>query len=368
MVSSIYEVCWGDDKKVSAVKKGSKYTILSVGDIVFKDTLSFSAPCSLSKYLKQWGVSETKSVWPYSLFSSIEEIESTTVFPRHSDFYSVLKQCNVTEEEYLQARGLYNYHHALSPSDPNHWPNMKAFLCFYNMLDVRPLVQAIVNSFKAFQTHFNVIPLMNCSLPSLAFQAMFNLYDKNLPFSASFQNEESRKLFRDNILGGLTTVTHRHVNLEDERGPPNAHFAQSGDRFTSVSFWDFNAMYLWSQKQDMPLTPGLKWTRRDGYFKKETLMKGVSLTQLQWLYYLQSTDVCVDSNGTRHQIQHAYHRGEHKVGGFFIDGYLKIDDREIFFEFNGEFTLMNNITMVRLLLSSWLLHPKRSNSGMANKT
>ena len=60
-----------------------------------------------------------------------------------------------------------------------------------------------------------------------------------------------------------------------------------------------------------------------------------SFAQIQWLNYVQETDLCVDSSGNRIQIQHAYHRGEVKKDSFKLDGYFVKDGQEYFLEFLG---------------------------------
>ena len=62
---------------------------------------------------------------------------------------------------------------------------------------------------------------------------------------------------------------------------------------------------------------------------------GVSLVAMQWLYWLQSTDECIDSQGNRIQLQHKYHRGEKKIGPYEVDGYMEKDGEHYFYEFNG---------------------------------
>ena len=95
-------------------------------------------------------------------------------------------------------------------------------------------------------------------------------------------------------------------------------------------------MYLWSQKQLMPTTPGILWRPEGNHFNKQVLQSGVSLGQLQWLNYLQQSDITLDRNGKRHKIEHSYFRGEKKVGDWFCDGYLEKDGNKIFFEYQGK--------------------------------
>ena len=79
-------------KNFSAIKRGSQYLSISIGDICFKDVLSFTSPCSLEKYLKQWKATAQKGIYPYSHFSCIEEIEACTEFPTHDSFYNHIKK------------------------------------------------------------------------------------------------------------------------------------------------------------------------------------------------------------------------------------------------------------------------------------
>ncbi len=90
------------------IKKGNLYFSISTEDWVFKDALLFTSPCKLSDYLQQNGVVECKSIFPYSLFNSVEQIRAQTIFPSHAQFYSELKEENVSEEDYQKAKAEYD--------------------------------------------------------------------------------------------------------------------------------------------------------------------------------------------------------------------------------------------------------------------
>ena len=81
-----------DINNVSIIKKGSQYISVSTGDIVFKDILSFTSPCSLEKYLKQWNATAGKGIYPYSHFTCIEDIENCIEFPSYESFFNQLKK------------------------------------------------------------------------------------------------------------------------------------------------------------------------------------------------------------------------------------------------------------------------------------
>ena len=93
-------------------------------------------------------------------------------------------------------------------------------------------------------------------------------------------------------------------------------------------------MYLWSESQDMPLSPGIWWTRVGRGFNKRVMKAGTSLGAMQWLYYIQATE-CFDKNGNRVQLQHAYFNDEHVECGHKPDGFAIIDGEYVFYEYFG---------------------------------
>ena len=124
----------------------------------------------------------------------------------------------------------------------------------------------------------------------------------------------------------------RDVNLMDESGPPASRIAPNGDPYTALLFLDFNAMYLWSQEQDLPLSPGLRWTLSNGYYTKKPLASNTSLSALQWIYYKQAE---LKASGSNVVIQHGYHHGEETIHGFQVDGYAVINGQSTVYEYNG---------------------------------
>ena len=72
--------------------------MMNVDRIQFRDVLDFTAPTNLAKYLKTWNASDAKSIFPYSYFNSIEDLESTIDFPSKEAFFNELKQVNFVNE------------------------------------------------------------------------------------------------------------------------------------------------------------------------------------------------------------------------------------------------------------------------------
>ena len=65
------------------------------------DILQFFAPgYDLKSFFKAFGVSEQKGFFPYDYFTNADQLDETTL-PPYENFYSVIKGCNVLEEEYV---------------------------------------------------------------------------------------------------------------------------------------------------------------------------------------------------------------------------------------------------------------------------
>ena len=211
--------------------------------VSIRDALRYTSPCNLDSYLRQWGASCTKSIWPHGFFDSIESITAYTDFPPKSAFFNSLKQTEVDDDDYESAKLEYENRKMLPSHDPRHIKNMSCWLAHYNSLDVEPLVEAINNSFQKFHELFAVDPNIELSLPTIAYKAMFQLADMNLPkcFTFDMQRDHIRQLHRDNIIGGLSSVYHRHIDLTgSQSSPKNSQIAPNGAKYSHAIFIDFN--------------------------------------------------------------------------------------------------------------------------------
>ena len=150
-----------------------------------------------------------------SLYTSIEDLRGAVDFPSHQDFFSKLKQSNISIEMYNEAKQLYETRLALPEGHSNKWNNMSDYLKYYNLLDVQPLTDALRTCFQNYMKYFHVDGLSKLSLPSIGFHSMYQLFDQNLPYVFSFNRigDGVRRLFRDNVMGGLSTVFHRLVHV-----------------------------------------------------------------------------------------------------------------------------------------------------------
>ena len=144
---------------------------------------------------------------------------------------------NKSRDEFNRRKQLPFYH-------PDRIFTMADWLRMYQMCDVVPLTVAIQNQFKKFHELFGIDSNSYNSLPAIARVAMFQNFDQSMPYGFSFhpKNDTERKDFRTNIIAGLTTCSHRHVDLSGGTSSPhNARHVPNGDPATAVICEDLNS-------------------------------------------------------------------------------------------------------------------------------
>ena len=76
LFSSIVQFCEEDHRNIKLLKKGSKLTYVNISEaleddslnydlIQFRDVLSYTSPCSLDKFLRQWKTPQVKGCFPH---------------------------------------------------------------------------------------------------------------------------------------------------------------------------------------------------------------------------------------------------------------------------------------------------------------
>ena len=331
---------------VNVLKKGASYFSVSCGGLIFKDALNFTSPCKLEKFLKNWEAPYCKSIWPYSLFQSIEEIRSTKKFPKRSEFYSELSGETVSKEDYAKAAWEFNRRRLLPKSHPDKIFSMAGWLSVYNLLDVTPLALALENCFRSYSEFFDVDPMLSHSLPGMAQSAMFKNLDPNSPllYSIPNKNKEINELFRENVIGGLVNCFSRHATTDSEANyPDRAKKTANGENIKTILFLDFNSMYLKSQDQMLPTGPALLWERKkdsENIWRKNVMTDGHSFKAQQWLTFMQHNDPFLKNAKGKSRIECKFFRGEKIVfkdskQTWTVDGFANTDQGLKFYEFLG---------------------------------
>lgn len=98
MISGLVEA---GDPITLAIKKSAGFLCLQTDRLRFLDITNFlAAGVSYSNYLKAFEVEEIKLWFPHEAWQGSLDFLKRRTFPEHAEFYSTLKGCNITDEEY----------------------------------------------------------------------------------------------------------------------------------------------------------------------------------------------------------------------------------------------------------------------------
>ena len=273
------------------LKRGNHIMSLRIEKIVFADCLNFTSGCNLDSFGTMWGSSCAKAVFPYEKYSSIGEMNEDVSWPSMRDFKSSLK-CNkyhytleeiksffrrvsneidVTERKFIcmtrpddsscTMSELANISYPIClDTYVNMWlfytrsindgsmKSMADYLKYYNAIDTELLADAFTNYVESFITNFNLSPVGYVSLPGFAERVMWSMYSQeyNRPYSFSEKFGFVNKILRDNLMGGLSCVFKRHVeiNSDVETFSTRVHRAANGQKFTKLMAFDANSEYI----------------------------------------------------------------------------------------------------------------------------
>ena len=113
------------------------------GNFAFLDICQYLPPgYNLDAYIKAFNPGGLKkSVFPYEYMDSYEKLSSDINLLERKHFYSSLKNAGITDEEWNE----FNNNKVLYG-----WKTLRDLLKFYNNLDVKPFLEAIINNQKFF--------------------------------------------------------------------------------------------------------------------------------------------------------------------------------------------------------------------------
>ena len=133
------ELCKHRQQPNFTVKKAGKYPCIKTERLKFMDILQFLAPgYNLKSFFIAFGVSEQKGFFPYDYFTHADQLDETTL-PPYETFYSIIKNCNVLEEEYASFQSFSTKEN----------PNKKS----YNPLDYQQNQKPVLKIISGFNNY-----------------------------------------------------------------------------------------------------------------------------------------------------------------------------------------------------------------------
>lgn len=185
-----------DQEHGFVVKKSNAYACITTDKFRFLDISHFLAPgTSYARFLKAYGVEETKGFFPYEWFDDITKLDNTEL-PPFEAFYSSLKGTNISKEDYLYCQRVWT---------ERNMTKFEEFLTWYNNLDVGPFVTAVERLQKFyFRKGIDVLKTA-MSVPGIARQLLFkSAKDQQAEFALiDKKNADLYQTIKQNIVGGM---------------------------------------------------------------------------------------------------------------------------------------------------------------------
>jgi len=255
------------------IRRDTSYLTLATKRPRFLDISNYLASgFSYNRYLHALGCSVSKGVFPYEWMDNLSKLDHM-IFPPYETFYSELKGCIISTEEYFEAWNTWRHLGMTTFRDYMKW---------YNNRDVEPFVEAVDKQIRFFASKGLDMLKDWYSVPGLTLRYLFQLLPAGVYFS--LYGNESKKLhdlIKANLVGGLSVVFHRY----HERGrtylclrPPQ--FGQL-PLCKKVLGFDANALYLFSLMQPMPT--GRIILRKCGTTFQAERMQTYGYMARQWL-------------------------------------------------------------------------------------
>ena len=215
------------------VKTGNNYRCLTTNDIQMLDICNYLAPCSYDQFIKAYDCKVTKSVFPYE-YMTIKKLKETQI-PKYEDFYSSLKESNITIEQYEEAHTAWKKHDMKT---------MKDFLIYYNNLDTIPFVEAVQKMVLFYKNKEIDLFKDGISISGISNKYLF----KSTKAKFSLFKPEDSELYdtlRTGLIGGPAIVFNRYHEKDITKIKDNKIAKK-------ILGYDANSLYLDSLSKQMP--------------------------------------------------------------------------------------------------------------------
>ena len=196
--------------KITAIKNGNSYKALILKNkYKFLDICQYIPPnYNLDKYIKAFNPNGLrKSIFPYEFLDSFEKLNYPIQEITRRDFYSTLKNQGITDDDWFEFKeNIKKYN----------WTTLLDLLRYYNNLDVKPFLEAVINQRKFFYD-LNIDMFKDgFSLPSLAEKIMFSYEFKE--FNDTFIKEKIKRNNKTKVFDNVNEKLLGYIKQDKQRG------------------------------------------------------------------------------------------------------------------------------------------------------
>ena len=235
-----------------------KYLAFMLGkNLVFIDSFQFMSsslsnlvnnlPAEAFKYTgqvfqgEQLSLMKKKGVYPYDYMDSFEKFEDNKL-PKKEDFFSIMNNEHITDEEYQHAQNVWN-DFSLS--------SMGEYHDLYLKSDILLLTDVFENFRKACQQYYELDPAHYFTTPGLSWDAMLKMTETKLELMSDV---DMFQFIEKGMRGGISYIANRYGKAN------NKHMREYDEKAPSkyIMYLDANNLYGWAMSQYLP-TGGFKW-------------------------------------------------------------------------------------------------------------
>ncbi len=298
---------------------GDQHDCIKTEKLIFLDIRNYLAPnYSYSQYIKAYRCKEGKGFFPYEWMNDLKKLDQTTL-PEHKEFYSSLKNNNISEEEYQYCQRVWT---------ENNMTSFRDYLEWYNGLDVSPFMEALEKQSEFYQGELHLDMFKDAiSVPGLTLRYLFNTID---PTETSFTlfdkyNSDLHDLIKEWNVGGPSIVFNRY----QEAGVTkiNQHlYGAAAKLCQSVVGYDANSLYLACLMEQMPTGLPIRRKAEENFAPKQSDVFGrMACEWLEW-----------EANQMDIKITHKYNSKEKRIGQrqLPVDGYCA--QTNTVYQFHGD--------------------------------
>ena len=235
-----------------------KYMAFMLGqNLVFIDSFQFMSsslsnlvnnlPIEAFKYTgeefqrQQLSLMKKKGIYPYDYMDSFKKFEDNRL-PKKEDFFSLMNDEHITDEEYQHAQNVWNKFGLSS---------MGEYHDLYLKSDILLLADVFENFRKACQQYYELDPAHYFTTPGLSWDAMLKMTETKLELMSDV---DMFQFIEKGMRGGISYIANRY-------GKANNKYMKEYDEKASskyIMYLDANNLYGWAMSQYLPIG-GFKW-------------------------------------------------------------------------------------------------------------
>ena len=182
-----------------------------------------------------------KGVYPYDFMDSFEKFNDREL-PTKDQFYSILNDEHITDEEYEHAKEVW---------ETFYMKNMGDYHDLYLVSDVLLLTDVFENFRKTCMKYYKLDPCHYFTSPGLSWDAMLKVTNIKLELMTDI---DMFQFIKKGMCGGVSYIANRYGNAN------NKYMKEYNEKAPSkyIMYLDANNLYGWAMSQYLP-TGNFKW-------------------------------------------------------------------------------------------------------------